>query len=73
MARGLQAPANLPELVREAFAEACAAGDVHYFATRVALVPVGSMQVRRRAAGPVLVVAAVSRGLLPLPEPAGAR
>lgn len=46
MSRGIRAPANLPELVKTAFARARGDGDLHYFPTQVTILPVGNVPVR---------------------------
>lgn len=44
----LRAPANLPSLVKTAFANAKATGDLSYFPTQVALLKLNSVHVRSR-------------------------
>lgn len=44
----LRAPAHLPSLVKTAFANAKATGDLSYFPTQVALLKLNSVHVRSR-------------------------
>ncbi|OAA50306.1 5',5'''-P-1,P-4-tetraphosphate phosphorylase 2 [Metarhizium rileyi] len=48
MARALSAPSNLPSLVRTTFAKALAGGDLHYFPTKVTILPVNSVPFQLR-------------------------
>ncbi|KAK2616473.1 bifunctional AP-4-A phosphorylase/ADP sulfurylase [Conoideocrella luteorostrata] len=48
MARAIRPPANLPELVKTVFAKAHADGELHYFASQVALIPVQSIAFQLR-------------------------
>lgn len=45
MARALSAPSNLPSLVKATFAKALSGGDLHYFPTKVTVLPVNSVPV----------------------------
>ncbi len=42
----LTAPSNLPTLIKDAFVKAQASGDLIYYPTQVAILPVGSLAVR---------------------------
>ncbi|KAI9166571.1 FIT family protein scs3 [Paramyrothecium foliicola] len=48
MAARLKAPANLPELVRKAFAKARSESELHYFPTQVTILPVNSIPFQLR-------------------------
>lgn len=48
MARALSAPSNLPSLVKTTFAKALSGGDLHYFPTKVTVLPVNSVPVSSR-------------------------
>lgn len=45
MSRLLKARADLPDLVKSTFAKALSAGDLHYFATQVTILPVHGIPV----------------------------
>lgn len=44
----IRAPAELPELVKAAFANACRDGELHYFPTQVTVLNVNSIPVSSR-------------------------
>ncbi|KIE02731.1 5',5'''-P-1,P-4-tetraphosphate phosphorylase 2, partial [Metarhizium majus ARSEF 297] len=48
MARALSAPSNLPSLVKATFAKALSGGDLHYFPTKVSVLPVNSVPFQLR-------------------------
>ncbi|KAJ6446772.1 FIT family protein scs3 [Purpureocillium lavendulum] len=48
MSRAIRAPANLPELVKAAFARARQDGDLHFFPTQVTVLPVGPVPFQLR-------------------------
>ncbi|KAG8416366.1 hypothetical protein J3458_006958 [Metarhizium acridum] len=48
MARALGVPSNLPSLIKTTFAKALSGGDLHYFPTKVTILPVNSVPFQLR-------------------------